>query len=301
MLKLGSSGVEVSEVQKLLSLLGYDLVVDGSFGPRTQRSVKSFQKKMGIAADGIVGPTTLHALKSSQKRTAKEIKTNVEPKALSGPLQINKTKQLHANQYIKQIFPKSQIFIHFTAGGPSAENTIAGWNSDTPRIATAYVINGRTSGDDGEVYECFNPDLWGFHLGIKNTNGKLDKISIGIEICAWGPLTEKDGKFYNYLNREVSSSEVYELDRPYKGFKYYHSYSDEQLASLEKLLCSLVEEYKIPVQKSFNNNWFEYNADVIKNSTPGIWTHTTVRKDKFDSYPDDRLIALLNRISNKYN
>jgi N-acetyl-anhydromuramyl-L-alanine amidase AmpD len=301
MLKLGSKGAEVSEVQKLLSLLGYDLVADGSFGPKTQRSVKSFQKKMGLTDDGIVGPKTLQALKAYQKRTSKEIKTTIEPKDIVGAPQINKTKQLHPNQYIKQVFPKSQLFIHFTAGGPSAANTISGWNSDEPRIATAYVINGRTSGDDGEIFECFNPDLWGFHLGIKNTNGKLDKISIGIEICAWGPLKEKDDKFYHYLNREVSADEVYTLDNPHKGFKLYHAYSEGQLKSLEALLCSLIEHYKIPVQSSFDSTWFDFDASVIKNATPGIWTHTTVRKDKFDSYPDARLLDMLNRISAKYN
>lgn len=32
--------------------------IDGSFGPRTERAVKNFQKKKGIAVDGEVGPIT---------------------------------------------------------------------------------------------------------------------------------------------------------------------------------------------------------------------------------------------------
>ena len=45
----------------------------------------------------------------------------------------------------------------------------------------------------------------------------------------------------------------------------------------------------------------EDNENVIKTKRPGIWTHTNVRKDKQDSYPDHRLFELLNRIKDKNN
>ena len=48
LLRLNDKGPQVSEVQKLLSLLGYDLEIDGHFGLRTQRSVKAFQKKAAL-------------------------------------------------------------------------------------------------------------------------------------------------------------------------------------------------------------------------------------------------------------
>ena len=78
--------------------------------------------------------------------------------------------------------------------------------------------------------------------------------------------------------------------------------SDKQMESLEKLLLWIIREYKIPVQDiDFNRNWAEYNKTLIKEKTPGIWTHTNVRKDKRDMYPDHRMFEALNRIKEKVN
>lgn len=48
-------------------------------------------------------------------------------------------------------------------------------------------------------------------------------------------------------------------------------------------------------------SWFEYMPELISNKTAGLWTHVNCRKDKFDSYPDHRLLELLNRLAKKYN
>ncbi len=296
MAKYGDKGIEVTEIQKLLSMLGYDLIIDGSFGNKTTRSLQAFQKKMGLLVDGLAGPKTLEALKAAQKRTAKEEKGTTAVKNY-GELLINKKFQLEATQYLKQSTLKDKLFIHFTAGGPSAQNVIKYWDSDEPRVSTAFVIDGEA----GEVFECFNPDFWSFHLGVKGTNGALDKSSIGIEICAWGPLTKVGDKFINYVKKEVPADEVYELAQAFRGFKYFHKYSDDQINSLEQLLEYLITEYNIPIQKSFDMTWFEYNTELVSKKTPGIWTHTNVRKDKSDSYPDQRLIDMLNRLAKKYN
>lgn len=297
--KYGDKGPEVSEVQKYLSFLGYDLVIDGSFGDKTLRSLKAFQKKVNLETDGIAGPKTLEALKAAQKRTSKEEKVTISSKNY-GALDIIKQYQLDNNQYIKQQTPKDKLFIHFTAGGKNAVNVIKYWNSDEPRISTAYVLGG----DDGKAYECFNPDYWSFHLGIKGTNGALDKSSVGIEICSYGPLKKVGDKYFAWpanWTTEVSPSEVYELETEFRGYKYFQAYSQEQLKTLESLMEFLIEEYNIPVQKSFDMSWFEFNQELINKKTPGIWTHTNVRKDKSDSYPDKRLLEILNRLSKKYN
>ena len=296
MAKLGDKSVEVTEIQKLLSMLGYDLTIDGSFGDKTARSIIAFQKKMGLVADGDAGSKTIEALKASQKRTAKEEKKQPGAKNY-GSLSVETKYQLSSSQYLKQNTDKNKLFIHFTAGGPNASNVIKFWDSDEPTVSTSFLIDGET----GQIFECFSPDYWSFHLGIKGTNGALDKTSIGIEICAWGPITKKDDKYYTYVNKELPASEVYELEKPFRGFKYFHKLSDEQFKSLELLVDWIIQEYNIPVQKSFDESWFEFQQDVIDKKTPGIWTHTTVRKDKTDMYPDKRLIDMLNRFSKKYN
>jgi len=297
LLKLGSKSPEVAEVQKLLSMMGYDLIIDGEYGPKTVRSINAFQKKSGLVIDGEVGDKTYQALKAAQKNTSKEMKGPISPTAYNGDIKIINDKQLAPTQYIKQIFKKTQLFIHFTAGAPSAANVIHGWDSDEPQIAVSYVIDG----DTAEIYEAYNPNFWSFHLGIKGTNGKLDRVSVGIEICAWGPITEKNGKFYTYTNKEVPANKICTLDEPFRGYKYFYAYSDAQLASLETLLLYLIKTYDISVQDVFDKTWFDYKQDVIDNTTPGIWTHVNVRKDKTDSYPDQRLLDLLNKVSKQVN
>lgn len=57
-LKNGSKGAEVRTVQDGLRKLGYDVDVDGDFGPKTEAAVKSFQTMFGYTVDGIAGEGT---------------------------------------------------------------------------------------------------------------------------------------------------------------------------------------------------------------------------------------------------
>ena len=58
-LRPGSTGEAVRELQQALKGLGYDPgAVDGQFGAGTEAAVKAFQKAQGITADGIVGDVT---------------------------------------------------------------------------------------------------------------------------------------------------------------------------------------------------------------------------------------------------
>jgi hypothetical protein len=62
-LKIGSSGPEVLNLQQRLKELGFDPNgVDGNFGPGTQTALIAFQKANGLEADGKAGPSTLAAL-----------------------------------------------------------------------------------------------------------------------------------------------------------------------------------------------------------------------------------------------
>lgn len=58
-LKTGSTGQPVRDLQQGLKDLGYDPgQIDGSFGPQTEAAVKAFQGDRGITVDGVVGPIT---------------------------------------------------------------------------------------------------------------------------------------------------------------------------------------------------------------------------------------------------
>lgn len=61
--KYGSSGNEVTQIQKKLKDWGYYTgAIDGIYGSKTVSAVKKFQSKNGLKVDGIAGSKTLSAL-----------------------------------------------------------------------------------------------------------------------------------------------------------------------------------------------------------------------------------------------
>lgn len=67
-LKLGSTGSQVSALQRNLTLLGYYYGdVTGHYGSLTQSAVKKFQKARGLTQDGVAGDKTIAAIESAVK------------------------------------------------------------------------------------------------------------------------------------------------------------------------------------------------------------------------------------------
>jgi peptidoglycan hydrolase-like protein with peptidoglycan-binding domain len=67
LLMRGCVGLDVAHCQRLLNAKESHtppLIVDGIFGPKTERKVREFQIRRGLACDGIIGPATLKALQS---------------------------------------------------------------------------------------------------------------------------------------------------------------------------------------------------------------------------------------------
>lgn len=101
MLRIGSRGARVRELQALLGRAGYPVKVDGDFGPATKKALKAFQRSKGIAFDGIYGPETEAALAAYRqgakdapgKQSAIEVKQVVEGAVVAGGgLGINQAK-----------------------------------------------------------------------------------------------------------------------------------------------------------------------------------------------------------------
>ncbi len=62
-LRLGSKGQAVVDVQRRLQLAGfYKHKLDGIYGSKTTEAVKQLQQRRGLVADGVVGPKTWAAL-----------------------------------------------------------------------------------------------------------------------------------------------------------------------------------------------------------------------------------------------
>lgn len=62
-LRRGSRGPQVVELQTLLAGAGHPCQIDGQFGPRTEAAVRAFQSGHGLTVDGLAGPKTITALR----------------------------------------------------------------------------------------------------------------------------------------------------------------------------------------------------------------------------------------------
>jgi hypothetical protein len=207
------------------------------------------------------------------------------------------------SQYIKTETKKNMIVLHHTAGNSSGASTIQMWDNDgRGRIATCVVISGKGQSKntyDGEICQAFSSKYWGYHLGLKQDIFRakgvpyksIDPMSIGVEICNWGPLTKKVDKFYNYVNREVPIDQVCELDKPYKGRKYYHAYTDAQIESVRQLMLYWGDIYNIDLTYREEDMW-DISVRGLKGEN-GVYTHNSFRKDKSDIYPCPKMIAML--------
>lgn len=73
-LRFGSKGTAVKQLQETLLSLGYKLPIygaDSDFGSETERAVKVFQRDHALEVDGIVGPMTWAALDAAVEASGK--------------------------------------------------------------------------------------------------------------------------------------------------------------------------------------------------------------------------------------
>jgi len=205
-------------------------------------------------------------------------------------------KRLSDDQFFQDVHPKKQIYLHHTAGGPNAVSVANYFQQKEGKVATAFVI-----GADGTIVQLFSSKHWAYHLGLKPEvfaekgvdYKSLDKISIGIEICNYGPLAKRNGYFYNYVGGKMDRSQITELKSKYKGHIWWQRYTDEQIESTRQLLVYLCDTYGI--SKEYADVIFDIDKRALKGEN-GIFTHNSVRHDKSDIYPCPRMIEMLKNL-----
>ena len=303
-LKKGDKGSKVKDLQTALSISA-----DGVFGSQTEYHVMQFQARRGLTADGIVGPKTWEALGIDTDQNNIEEESEYTTKE---GLVIDR-HYLDKDQYVRdygKIEPLG-FFIHHTAGWDNPYKTIRNWNNDSRgRVATQYVIGGtnvkgKEAKYDGVVVECFPNNYVGWHLG-KVGNFAISKFSGGVELNNFGYLTKRDDKFYTYVNTEVKPEFVCDLGYEFRGHQYWHAYSDNQIESLYLLIQHLKTVYpEMDLENGLPKllkdgmdpvDAFEFNEDAYNARQFGLWTHTNVRKDKFDCFPQPNLVEMLKNI-----
>ena len=192
-LKIGSKGKEVKELQQFLNIK-----IDGEFGPGTSSAVKKWQKENGIKDDGIVGPITWDLMELSE---AEEPFTTDDFERISetfNGLHIHK-HYLPWNEYKQGPVKPEYIFLHHTAGWNNPFRTIDHWGRDNRgAVCTEFVLGGQSvKGNDdqydGTLVQAFPEGNYGWHLG-RNGNQQMHVNSVGIEVNNFGYIV--DGKTY---------------------------------------------------------------------------------------------------------
>jgi len=303
LLKVGSKGSLVKELQRALGI-----TADGIFGKGTEDAVKKFQKDNNLTVDGLVGSKTWEVIGID---TDNEASAQESEYITKNGLTIDR-QYLDKDEYVRdygKIEPLG-FFIHHTAGWDNPYNVVRNWNNDKRgRVATQYVIGGSNvkgkTKHDGVVVECFPNNYLGWHLG-KVGDFKISKLSGGVELCNFGYLTKKGDKYYTYVNTEVKPEFVCDLGYKFRGHQYWHAYTDKQIESLRLLILHLRDIYpkmdlvnglpKLLKEGVSPADAFEFNSDAYNAKQFGLWTHTSVRKDKFDCFPQPELVEMLKQL-----
>lgn len=105
-LKKGDSGDQVKTMQQKLNKFGYNLTIDGSFGPSTHFAVIDFQKKNKITANGLVDSATLKCLDKTP--TAE---TTYKPSSQDTKAAVNNAASLEQYVNSKSFISKTNYFI----------------------------------------------------------------------------------------------------------------------------------------------------------------------------------------------
>jgi len=289
LLKVGSRGKEVKELQEFL-----EIGADGIFGKGTASAVKAWQQANNLDADGIVGPATWDAMGLATTDSSEQIYTTENGLIVERHF-------LPLGEYKSGPTNKEYVFLHHTAGWHNPFNCVDQWGRDSRgAVATEFVlggpsVKGNNTKFDGVMVQAFPEGGYGWHLG-KNGSQHMHTHSVGIEVCNFGWI--KDGK--TYAGTHVDESQLVELDKPFRGFKTWHKYSDTQIEALRKWILWIGERDGIDVRKGLPSlikekgaDAFEFNADAYYGKVKGVWTHTNTRKDKFDMFPQQELLDML--------
>jgi hypothetical protein len=294
-------------VQKFLNI-----PVTGVLDELTQAALRNFQLKNGLTTTGLLDMETKEKLGigagellDTDQLTEIPIKKYFLPKGefLPGP-----TK-------------KESLFLHHTAGYNNPFAVVDMWAKDPQGpIGTQYVIGGPhpISGDkqhDGTIVQCFDDVNYAWHLTIGNT--EVHRNSVGIELCNFGWVTKggytnlktkkwvpmNSNYYYTYTGMKLQTTQVVDLGFEFKGFRYYHRYSDSQLESLRFLIKIIGERHGINIYSGIIN-WlkegmdprgaFGYRSDVRHGRIKGMFCHSTVVEfGKWDLSPQPKLIEML--------
>lgn len=243
-------------------------------------TVKAFQKKEGIDDDGVVGEQTFARLYARY--------LNVKEYSIAG-------------NYWQEVYEKKQIVWHHSAGWDNARLMFQSWvNDGRKHVATAIGIS-----DSGEIIRGYDEKFWAVHIGAYDIGllnyMALETQSVAVEICNWGALEERNGKFYAWVNDygkrgpavELPKEKVIELN--YKGIRYFEAYTDAEIESLRRWTILMAIRFDIPLNYNAKDFW-QASQNAISGKA-GLYSHNSFVSWKTDVSPQPKLIAMAEKLA----
>lgn len=299
-LKKGDTGEEVRRLQHILGIK-----TDGIFGNKTRDAVVNYQLYYELEPTGFVDNETW-ALLLSKGGGVDKVTVDTD---LSKQVYNNRYEQtiqqyfLPKGEYVQEKYKNEYVMLHHTAGTANPFATIDQWAKDSRgRIATEFVLGGQdhrtgSSKHDGVMVQAFPEGNFGWHIG-NSGSGYMNRRTVGLEICSMGHLNS-DKK--TYVNTQPVDSQIIQLPEAFRGALYWHKYSDKQIEEVGKWIKYVGERDQIDVRVGLKD-WirkhgptkaFGYNENAYYGKVKGLLSHTNVRKDKMDVYPDPRLVDVI--------
>jgi len=289
---------EIKKVQETLKL-----PQTGQYDEFTEAAVRNYQLKNNLPVSGVVDNTTKELLykEGTDGFISSDLRENTY---------IIKKYLLKSDEYFTTEETKHWLFLHHTAGWNNPLGVVNDWETDSRgKVGTEYVIGGvniqTLDGKyDGEIVQCMpSYKNYGWHIGIGNT--VVHRASIGIELCNFGWLV-KDGNYFrtypildskgNVVRKGVivNPKEIVDLKRDFRGFRYYHKYSENQIHSMKFLILKIANETGIDVTKGLKERIknskdpftaFDFDPAIRDGKVKGLFCHTNVSpKNKWGNY-----------------
>lgn len=283
---------DVMLVQDMLNReCGSNLLVDGDYGGKSEAAVRSLQSNvLHVEPTGIVGQAEWMYLLSDidvlELRMASDVVWSYDHINYGGK-----------GSFTEQQTDKDIVVLHHTVSGRNAYN-VSDYFSTKP-YATHFIIGG-----DGTILQTAPLSWWAWHINMRaddksisaNHERMMARRSIGIEICCWGALNEKDGKLYNSAMQQVQHDNAIYYEQAYVGKHYYEKYTTEQVHAVKILLRALSQHgyYKHDKRDYNDRRWLETDKEAIAGKR-GLVSHTNMRAygSKSDIHPQPDMMQML--------
>ena len=254
----GSSGNEVRELQESLNKAGYNLVVDGKFGTKTQNAVKSYQQKNGLTVDGIVGVNTWKSLSTLNNKGS-----NTANKGAGAINTEQKTVQAPVTQK-RPIYEKNENVV-------SAENALTEWENSKPEeYKSKYseqietILNSILNREKFSYNMNADP-LYNQYKEQYVNNGKkamLDTVANATALTGGYAnsyaLTLGNEAYGDYLNK-LNDVALSLYDRAYAKYKDYGDSQIDKITLLGNLDDSDYSKYRDDISDYYTNGEYLLN------------------------------------------